>query len=88
MIKAGFTLGGTGNLGNGVIDSGSTKVYMKGGKKHRLNGPAEIHTNGYEAWFFNGLLHRDGDKPAVTQPNGDTEYWVKGNLIRKTLKKK
>jgi len=83
-MKLSLTLGDTGNLGNGLVDSGSTKMYLKNGQKHRLNGPAEIHLNGYEAWFLKGVLHRGGGKPAVIHPNGIKEYWENGKLLKKT----
>ena len=83
MLKVGLNLGGTGNLGNGMIDKGSSKVYIKNGQKHRINGPAETHLNGYEAWFKEGVMHREGGKPAVTHPNGSTEYWENGKFLKK-----
>ena len=88
MVRAGLNLGGTGNLGNGVVDNGNTRVYLKNGQKHRLNGPAEKSLNGYEAWFLNGVKHRAGGKPAVTHPSGSTEYWESGKLIKKVSKNK
>jgi hypothetical protein len=52
-------------------------MYIVDGEKHRQNGPAEIHPNGYEAWYWRGVLHRDKG-PAVTYPDGKTEYWIHG----------
>jgi hypothetical protein len=83
MLGLKMNLGGTGNLGNGMVDNGKTKIWLKNGRKHRLNGPAEIDIDGYEAWFFNGQRHRPGNKPAVTYPNGNKEYWENGELIKK-----
>ena len=88
MLGIKLNIGGTGNQGNGVIDSGSVKKYLKNGQKHRVNGPAEIHLDGYEAWFFEGNRHRDGGKPAVSFPNGNKEYWEHGKLIKKENIKK
>ena len=83
MLGIKLNLGGSGNLGNGLIDDGNKKQWLKNGQKHRLNGPAEVHRNGYEAWFLDGKRHRSGGKPAVTHANGSKEYWEHGKLIRK-----
>ena len=88
MLGIKLNLGGTGNLGNGLVDDGNKKQYLKGGRKHRLNGPAETRLDGYEAWFIEGARHRSGGKPAVTHPNGSTEYWENGKLIKKESNKK
>jgi hypothetical protein len=88
MLKAGFNLGSTGNLGNGMVNNGTTKIYMKNGQKHRLNGPAEIHINGYEAWFLGGIKHRAGGEPAIKHPNGDLEFWENGKFLKKVIKSK
>lgn len=88
MLGIRLNIGGTDNQGNGVVDSGSVKQYLKNGKKHRLNGPAEIRRDGYEAWFFEGKKHRDGGKPAVSYPDGNKEYWEHGKLIKKETSRK
>jgi len=88
MLGLKLNIGGTGNLGNGLVDNGNTKIYLKNGQKHRLNGPAEIRGDGYEAWFKEGVLNRLGGKPAVTHPDGTKEYWEKGKFIKKEFKKR
>ena len=41
----------------------------------------KVGSDGYESWYLNGQLHREGG-PAVTYPNG-TEYWyLNGKLHR------
>ena len=43
--------------------------------------PAEIGADGYQAWYKNGEVHRDGDKPAEIGADGK-QYWFKnGQLI-------
>jgi hypothetical protein len=44
---------------------------------HRTNGPAVIERNGDELWYQNGVLHRDGDFPAVIRQNGKSLIWIK-----------
>jgi len=34
--------------------------------------------NGTEEWYLNGLLHRDGDQPAIITQSGDREWYVNG----------
>jgi len=47
------------------------------GYHHCENAPAIIHPNGNETWYYNGLIHREGDLPAMTQHNGKSQYWIK-----------
>ena len=40
------------------IDSHGTKIWKnKKGEKHRIDGPAEIYTDGREYWYKDGLVH-------------------------------
>jgi hypothetical protein len=39
-------------------------------------------SNGYRAWYQNGLRHRL-DGPAVEYSDGINEYWIKGELYSK-----
>jgi len=43
--------------------SGGVAHYYLHGVPHRADGPAEVHPNGSESWFFDGRYHRD-DGPA------------------------
>ncbi len=43
--------------------------------------PAVMHSNGFEAWVKNGLLHREGDHPAKVGPYG-REWYRNGKLHR------
>lgn len=55
-----------------------TKVWRnKKGHEHRLDGPAIIGPDGYEAWYRDGRLHREGG-PAVTWPSGQTAWYYNG----------
>jgi hypothetical protein len=48
---------------------------------HRVDGPAVVSADGFQAWWLNGKLHR-ADGPAVVYKNGDCEWWVDGELIK------
>lgn len=39
------------------------------GDLHRVDGPAELHPDGSEMWYYGGLLHRL-DGPAISHPSG------------------
>lgn len=72
--------------------------YYKNGKLHRIDGPAVIQPkyvdgkNTIEEWYFHGLLHRDGDEPAVNNTfiteagfeGYENCYYKYGILHRKT----
>lgn len=74
-------IGGIPKLSNGMHTlSGGVRIYTKGGDKHREKGPAELHPNGYKAWFYHGIRHRKNG-PAVIYPDGTEEYWREGKLI-------
>jgi len=66
---------------DGVYYIAGEKVYIKKGKKDRLNGPAVERKNGYKAWYHDGVLDRKG-KPAVIHPDGREEYWEKGKRLK------
>jgi uncharacterized protein CbrC (UPF0167 family) len=42
----------------------------------------ETITEGYQAWYKNGELHRDNDLPAVIRDNGTKFYYIDGQFIR------
>ena len=52
----------------------------KGGKLHREDGPAHIHSFGKEYYQY-GLLHRENG-PACEFKNGENHYCIKGKLHR------
>ena len=35
-----------------------------------------------QIWYQNGLIHRDGDKPAIINSNGD-KYWYKNGKMHR-----
>lgn len=83
FIPISSNLGRVPKLSNGRhILSGNKQIYIKDGVKHRQNGPAEIHPNGYRAWFWKGVKHRRGG-PAVIHPDGTSEYWENGKFLKK-----
>jgi len=46
---------------------------------HRIGGPAVEWSNGYKAWFKDGLQHRE-DGPAVMHTDGTNLYYLNGKL--------
>lgn len=42
-----------------------------------------IDDRDYRKWYKNGLLHRDGDEPAVISFNGICKYWYKKGLLHR-----
>lgn len=57
------------------FDNGD-KIYYKDDCFHRIDGPAII-TKTYNAWYFNGTLHRLKE-PALTYENGRKEWFFYG----------
>lgn len=51
-----------------------------GNKLHCLNQPAIRWNNGDEEWYFNGLLHRNDNQPAVIKKGIRKEWWKNGKL--------
>jgi len=70
-------------LENGRHLTGKGYIYLRDGLKHRDKGPAEVHNDGYQAYYYMGAKHRVGG-PAVVYPNGREEWWEKGKLLRVT----
>ena len=63
------------------IEYGSKVWRNPKGELHRTDGPAVIHSDGYQAYWQNGLLHRT-DGPAIIRPDGTQEYFQNGELHR------
>lgn len=81
-IGVNVNIGGIPKLNNGAHTlSDGTRIYTRGGDKHRDKGPAEIRPNGYKAYFIKGLRDRKNG-PAVIHPDGTQEYWLKGKLLK------
>ncbi len=68
------------------------EYHFKNNNFHRTDGPAKIiknPDNGYvsQEWFIDGIRHRDGDKPAITnhfEPCGEItiqRFFKYGNEI-------
>jgi len=61
-----------------TIDKYGTKVWnLPNGDYHRENRPAIERSNGYKAWYINGLRHRE-DGPAIEYSNGDKSWYING----------
>lgn len=58
-----------------------TKLWLKNGQLHRVDGPAEVCRNGTVCWFMNGQLHRE-DGPAVISWKGDMQWYKHGKRHR------
>ena len=59
--------------------------YNERGELHREDGPAVTHPDGYEAWYFNGLRHRE-NLPAINNPyNGYKAWYEHGVLIKEEM---
>ncbi len=56
--------------------------YKIGRKLHREDGPAIIYNNETTYWWKDGLIHRDGDLPAVERADGHKEWWKNGQRHR------
>ena len=50
----------------------------KKGQLHRTSGPAMETVFGGEFWYYEGLIHREGNLPAVTWSNGNKNYYCHG----------
>ena len=45
------------------------------GELHRVDGPAVVGADGFQAWWLNGKRHR-ADGPAVVYKSGYREWWL------------
>ena len=52
-----------------TYDNG-VEAYYKSGVRHRTNGPAVTHPDGYAEWHFNGKMTK------VRYPDGTTHIFV------------
>jgi hypothetical protein len=56
--------------------------HTESGAWHRINGPALICSNGAEAWYLHGALHRE-DGPAIVDPLLNYRAWfLNGEKVR------
>ena len=56
--------------------------WEKDGNLHRIGGPAIIYNSGTREWWFEGHLHREGDRPARIESDGARSWWIKSKLHR------
>lgn len=59
-----------------VTDNGSKMYLDKGGRYHRLDGPAIEWHYGSNEWFKNGIRHRIGG--AAYEGKDEKQYWFEG----------
>ena len=60
-----------------VDEFGTVRYYNKGGKYHRLDGPAIEYADEDKEWWIEGKRHRL-DGPAVEYSNGARDWWIEG----------
>jgi len=61
-----------------IIEPDGTKIwYNKEGKRHRVDGPAITHPDGYQVYYQNGKLHNENG-PAVIHADGEQQYCQNG----------
>ena len=63
-----------------TYENGTIEWYFNG-KRHRTDGPAVIHPDGYQVWYLNGKLHRT-DGPAVIYSSGYQAWYQDGKRHR------
>jgi len=64
---------------------GNKCLYDDNDKLHSYNDlPALVLSVGTKYWYKHGNLHRDNDLPAIFYPDGQTQHWVNGKLIKPT----
>lgn len=68
--------------GPAIEHADGSEYWCIDGQYHREDGPAFIRADGYKGWLINGQYHRE-DGPAVEYPNGNIQYWLKGNRLTK-----
>ena len=56
-----------------IDDDGNKRWFNSEGQRHRLDGPAEIYSNGTQWYYQNGNLHNENG-PAVIYPSGTQHY--------------
>ena len=63
------------------VDGNGTIRYRNHlGQKHRVHGPAVVHTDGEQWWFLHDVHHRI-DGPAVICDDGSKEWWIHGRRL-------
>ena len=68
---------------NVEVNEGGSTIYRNHlGQKHRVHGPAVIHTDGTTSWWLNGKRHRDHG-PAVVKANGQRHWYLNGQRLKK-----
>ncbi len=64
-----------------TVDVDGITRYTVEGKLHRLDGPAVIYSDSYEAYYVEGKLHRL-DGPAIIDSDGYEAYYMNGKKHR------
>ena len=65
-----------------VWRNGDTFHYNHQGQSHNPTGPAFEHTDGFKAYYINGVRHRE-DGPAYEHPSGTKKYYINGKYVWK-----
>ena len=61
------------------------KTYIVVGKKlllHSFDDKSAVKTKKCKKWYYNGLLHRNNDRPAIVWKDGTQEWYWRGKLHR------
>jgi hypothetical protein len=84
LIPVKSNIGSAPKLSNGrQLLSGNREIYIFDGQKHRDRGPAEIHPDGYKAWFKKGLRHNYSGPAIINPKERYQEFWINGKFIRR-----
>lgn len=62
--------------GPAVLYNNGARAWFIHGKRHRLDGPAEVGRD-YQQWWVDGKRHRI-DGPAIDYNNGEKQWFVNG----------
>ena len=67
------------------VDDDGNRFWSKSkdGKPYREDGPAIEYRDGAKAWYRDGKLHRDGNRPAFEGSRGLWSRWEDGTCIRR-----
>lgn len=50
--------------------------------RHSFDDQPAVTMMGVSIWYFNGVIHRGDDKPALMSRDGTKEWWVMGKMHR------
>ena len=88
-----FKIGNGKIMNNSQTDLNGNKIWTdkygecwfdSDGEPHRVDGPAYISSDGYQAWYIHGQRHRV-DGPAIVWHTDVKEYFYKGCEIEESV---